>query len=67
MPSGSRANTDAIGSPASTLSPGFTVITNPTVGSTSSSTLMRPPPIATTARPIVLGSTAVTTPVRGAA
>src|SRR5207245_9648402 len=41
IPSGSRANTDAIGSPASTLSPGFTVITNPTVGSTSSSTLMR--------------------------
>src|SRR2546429_272458 len=66
IPPGSRANTDAIGSPASTLSPGFTVITKPTVGSTWSSTLRRPPPIATTARPTTFGSTWTTTPVRGA-
>src|SRR5205085_10842035 len=66
IPAGSRANTDAIGSPASTLSPGFTVITKPTVGSTWSSTVRRPPPIATTARPTTFGSTWTTTPVRGA-
>src|SRR2546428_7765995 len=65
MPPPSFANTDAIGSPASTLSPGFTVITNPTVGSAGSSTLRRPPPIATIARPMRRGSTPGTPPGRG--
>jgi len=67
MPSASLAKTEAIGSPSNTLSPGFTVITNPTVGSMMSSTVRRPPPSAMMARPIVRGSTRCTTPVRGAA
>src|SRR5436309_1636392 len=66
IPAGSFANTEAIGSPPGILSPGFTVITNPTVGSTASSTARRPPPMATTARPMIFGSTRWTTPVRGA-
>src|SRR4051794_10023179 len=62
IPAASRANTDAIGSPARTGSPGFTVMTKPTVGSTASSTAVRPPPSSTMARPIRCGSTLAPTP-----